>query len=187
MRAWHPHVGTTGIPEDQLSQRACHDFVVDEFVTLKQSFGDRAMTNAEDDAYWWTRHHETMMAMRFGNPLQQASALVALVLFEGAFGWGVQLINLGFASAIVTVVFALLYRWLCPETILIYDGENIKIRDVSFVGLCFVSLQSLIAINTGWDFGDDDHTFRYLNTIETLVGFVVMTFFVGAYTRMILA
>ncbi|MEN0063751.1 MAG: pentapeptide repeat-containing protein [Myxococcota bacterium] len=175
-----------GVPENKV-QQVCHDFVVDEFVTLKQSFGDRAMTGAEDEAYWWTRHYETMMAFRFGTLAQRASAALALILFEGAFGWGVQLVNLGFASAIVTVIFALLYRLLCPNTILVYDGQNIPIREVSFIGLCFVSLQSLIAINTGWDFGDDDHTFRYLNTIETLVGFVVLTFFVGAYTRMILA
>lgn len=168
-------------------RQVCYDFVVDEFVTLKESFGERAMTSAEDDAYWWTRHYETMMALEFGTIGQQVSAGFALVLFEWAFGWGVQLVNLGLASAIVTVVFALLYRWLCPDTVLVYDGQNIAIRDVSFVGLCFVSLQSLIAINTGWDFGDDDHTFRYLNTLETLVGFIVLTFFVGAYTRMILA
>ncbi len=175
-----------GIPEDQFRQ-ACHDFVVDEFVTLKQSFGERAMTSAEDDAYWYTRHYEALARYRFGNLQQRAFAVVELVLFEAAFGWGVQLANLGLASAVVTVLFALLYRLLCPNTILVYDGQNIPIREVSFVGLCFVSLQSLIAINTGWDFGDDDHTFRYLNTIETLVGFIVLTFFVGAYTRMILA
>lgn len=175
-----------GIAEGDI-RRACHDFVVDEFVTLKQSFGDRAMTAAEDDSYWYTRHFETLEAYRFGSLGQKLSAALALVLFEGAFGWGVQLGNLGIASAVVTVIFALLYRLLCPNTILVYDGENIPIRDVSFVGLCFVSLQSLIAINTGWDFGDDDHRFRYLNTLETLVGFIVLTFFVGAYTRMILA
>ena len=70
---------------------------------------------------------------------------------------------------------------------LAYDGRDVPVRDVPFLGLCFVSLQSLIAINTGWDFGDDDHTFRWLNTIETLIGFIILTFFVGAYTRMILA
>jgi len=175
-----------GIPEGE-TRKACHDFLVDEFVTLKQSFGERAMTAAEDDAHWYTRHYETLSRYRFGTTGQRIAAGATLVLFEAAFGWGVQLGNLGMASAVVTIIFALLYRVLCPNTILVYDGQNIPIREVSFIGLCFVSLQSLIAINTGWDFGDDDHTFRYLNTIETLVGFIVLTFFVGAYTRMILA
>ena len=87
----------------------------------------------------------------------------------------------------VTVLYAMLYRAFCNETVLMYDGEEFVIRDISFLGLCFVSLQSLIAINTGWDFGDDDHRFRFLNTSETLIGFIILTFFVGAYTRMILA
>ena len=70
---------------------------------------------------------------------------------------------------------------------LIYDGEEIAVREASYVGIFFVSLQCLLAINTGWDFGDDDHRLRYLNTIETLLGVFILTFFVGAYTRMILA
>jgi len=36
-------------------------------------------------------------------------------------------------------------------------------------------------------FGEDDHRFRYLNSVETLIGFIILTFFVGAYTRMILS
>ena len=85
--------------------------------------------------------------------------LVGLLLFELCFGWGVRLGNLGVAVVLVTVVFAGLYRVFCAETVLVYDGEDIPVRDVSFLGLCFISLQSLIAINTGWDFGDDDHRF----------------------------
>ncbi|MBX2799497.1 MAG: pentapeptide repeat-containing protein [Myxococcales bacterium] len=165
----------------------CYDNVIDEFVALKESYGERAMTQAEDDAYWWARHHAAMMALQHGSPWERAFAVVQLVLFELCFGWGVRLGNLGLASAAITVAFAWLYRRFCPDTVLVFDGENRQIRDVSFVGLCFVSLQSLIAINTGWDFGDDDHRFRYLNTIETLIGFIILTFFVGAYTRMILA
>ena len=45
----------------------------------------------------------------------------------------------------------------------------------------------MLAVNTGWDFGDDDHRFRYLNTLQTIIGVIILTFFVGAYTRMILA
>ena len=110
-----------------------------------------------------------------------------LFLFELCFGWGVRLGNLALAAAGITLLYAWLYRVSCPDTILAYDGVDMPIRDVPFVGLCFVSLQSLIALNTGLDFGDDDHRFRYLNTSQTLIGFVVLTFFVGAYTRMILA
>ncbi|MFT4622182.1 MAG: hypothetical protein ACI8PZ_000838 [Myxococcota bacterium] len=174
--------------DDDAIRALCYDFVIDEFVALKDSYGDRAMTAAEDDAYWWTRHVQAMAVWEFGTPLEQLRTLVVdFLLFELCFGWGVRLGNLAVAVLGVTVLFALLYRLFCADTVLVYDGEDMRIRDVSFAGLCFVSLQSLIAINTGWDFGDDDHTFRVLNTVETLVGFIILTFFVGAYTRMILA
>ncbi len=166
---------------------ACYDALIDEFVGLKDSFGARAMINAEDDAYWWTRHHETMARMRFGGATDKVVSILNIGLFEWCFGWGVQLGNLFFCTVFVTAVFALIYRRWCPDTMLMYHGTELPIREVSFVGLFFVSFQSLLAINTGWDFGEDDHRFRYLNSVETLIGFIILTFFVGAYTRMILS
>jgi hypothetical protein len=146
------------------------------------------MTTEEDTAYWWTRHMQAMYVWEYGSRWEQIRTLIVdFLLFEICFGWGVRLGNLGIAVIFATVLFAVLYRVACPDTVLSYDGEDVRIRDVSFMGLCFVSLQSLIAINTGWDFGDDDHRFRVLNTVETLIGFIILTFFVGAYTRMILA
>ena len=168
-------------------RRTCYDYVVDELVGLKEHYADEAMTTDEDDAYWWERHHGTMASLRFGTAEERLLALAQLLLFELCFGWGVRLGNLAVCTLVVTAAFAVLYRLLCPDTVLIYDGEDIPIREVSYVGLFFVSLQSMLAINTGWDFGDDDHRFRYLNTLQTLIGVIILTLFVGAYTRMILA
>ncbi|MEZ4315981.1 MAG: pentapeptide repeat-containing protein [Myxococcota bacterium] len=168
--------------------KVCFDRVLDEFVGLKEAYGAEAMIEAEDDAYWWFKHHETMSQLHTGTFLQRfGAALFGLGLFELCFGWGVELGNLGIAVLVITSIFAVVYRVFCPNTMLSYDGENVPIRDVSYVGMFFVSLQTLMAINTGWDFGDDDHRFRYLNTLETLIGYIILTFFVGAYTRMILA
>ena len=180
---------TRGTERDEASiRKLCYDYTIDEFVSLKDSFGGRAMTADEDEAYWWTRHMQAMVDFKFGSVFTKVrTVIVSFLIFELCFGWGVRLGNLGIAVLLVTVVFAALYRVFCPDTILMYDGEDLPIREVSFFGLCFVSLQSLIAINTGWDFGDDDHRFRWLNTIETVIGFIILTFFVGAYTRMILA
>lgn len=187
---WRDDIRTERLPqnlEEDALRAICYGMVVDEFVSLKDSFGDRAMIDDEDDAYWWGRHHETMQRLRFGGAWDKVAATSNLLLFEVTFGWGVRLGNLGIASLFITAFFALLYRVFCPDTVLAYDGEDLRVRDVSFAGLFFISLQSLVAINTGWDFGDDDHRFRYLNTAETLIGFIILTFFVGAYTRMILA
>ncbi|MCB9675924.1 MAG: pentapeptide repeat-containing protein [Alphaproteobacteria bacterium] len=175
------------VPEAQ-RVKVCFDRVLDEFVGLKEAYGAEAMIEAEDDAYWWFKHHETMAQLHSGNAFQRIGATVfGLGLFELCFGWGVELGNLGVAVLVITALFAVFYRAFCPDTMLSYDGENVRVRDVSYVGMFFVSLQTLMAINTGWDFGDDDHRFRYLNTLETLIGYIILTFFVGAYTRMILA
>ena len=176
-----------GAETDEEIREICYGYVIDELVALKESFGDRAMIEDEDDAWWWIRHHETMSAIHLGGIGEKVWAVGKLFLFELCFGWGVRLQNLGYCSIGVTFLFAWIYRRFCPDTILVYDGEDIKIRDVTVWALVFVSAQSMLAINTGWDFGDDDHRFRTLNTIETLIGVIILTFFVGAYTRMILA
>ena len=179
--------GVSDMSDAELRQ-TCYVMAVDELVTLKASYGDRAMTTAEDDAYWWSRHHAAVAQLRYGSAFEKFSALVGqLLIFELCFGWGVRLGNLGIALIVVTVLYAGAYRIFCADSVLSYDGDEFAIRDISFVGLCVVSLQSLIAINTGWDLGADNHRFRFINTSETLVGFIILTFFVGAYTRMILA
>ena len=176
-----------GVSNPDDVRQVCYDYVIDEFVGLKEHYADEAMTEDEDDAYWWERHHETMSRLHAGGAMNTARAITRLLLFELCFGWGVRLGNLGICTLVVTALFAWIYRVSCPDTVLSYDGGDILIRDVSYVGLFFVSLQSMLAINTGWDFGDDDHRFRYLNTLQTLIGVIILTFFVGAYTRMILA
>ncbi len=166
----------------------CYDYLSDEWIALKASYGDRGMTTAEDDAWWWIQHHGSMSRWRLGGPLEKVTALVVdLGIFQTCFGWGVRLRNLVFTAAGLVLVYALLYRTVCAETELQYDGKPMKMREVPFFGILYVSAQSLIAVNTGWDFGDDDHRFRVLNTSQTMVGVLLITFFVGAYTRMILA
>lgn len=181
MRRGHPL-------SDRDIQLSCHDRAADEFVSLKASFGDRAMTADEDWAYWWVKHTEMMRDLRLGTLGDKAfAALVTWPIFELSFGWGVRLGNLGLSLAFWTVFFAWVYRRYCPDTVVVYNGDDVAIRDVPFHGLIYISLQSLGAFNTGWDFGEDDARFQYLNTIETFVGIIILTFFVGAYTRIILA
>lgn len=181
-RAWR------GAPPDEETVReACMGRAVDEFVSLKQSFGDRAMTSDEDWAYWWIKHHETTLGARWGGVAGLLAWPVRFFVFELAFGWGVRLGNLGITALLVCVVFAWIYKTFCPDTVMAYNGEDMKIRDIPWVGIFYISLQALGAFNTGWDFGESDPRFRYLNTLQTYMGVIIMTFFVGAYTRMILA
>ncbi|MFT5681192.1 MAG: hypothetical protein ACI8RZ_002098 [Myxococcota bacterium] len=167
----------------------CYSRLLDEYILLKQSFGDRGMVPSEDWSYWWFKHHELMQRIRHGETWSdRAGAVLSYPLFELAFGWGVRLSNLGFTSLFITVLFAVLYRVFCPETVVAYGGNDVPMKEIPWHGLLYISLQTLGAFNTGWDFGEDEkHVFQYLNTVETFLGIVILTFFVGAYTRMILA
>ncbi|MDP2317377.1 MAG: hypothetical protein Q8P41_31120 [Pseudomonadota bacterium] len=173
-------------PDDEI-RAVCHARAIDEFVSLKQSFGDRAMTGDEDWAYWWIKHHETTFGARYGGLLDKVAWPVRFLLFELAFGWGVRLGNLGVTALIVCLAFMVIYKAFCADTVMSYNGDNVAIRDIPWIGMFYISLQSLGAFNTGWDFGESDPRFRYLNTAHTFMGVIIMTFFVGAYTRMILA
>jgi uncharacterized protein YjbI with pentapeptide repeats len=174
-------------PETDVIRQACLSRAIDEFVSLKQSFGDRAMTGDEDWAYWWIKHHETTFSAAYGSLLDTLVWPVRFLLFELAFGWGVRLGNLAVTALIVCVAFMVIYKRFCPDTVMSYNGDNVAIRDIPWISMFYISLQSLGAFNTGWDFGESNLRFRYLNTAHTFMGVIIMTFFVGAYTRMILA
>lgn len=173
---------------DEASFRVdCYDRAIDEFVSLKQSFGDRAMTPDEDWAYWWIKHHETGAGVATGTMAGYLAWPVRFILFELAFGWGVRLGNLAITALVVCMGFTVVYKTLCRDTIMQYDGDGMRISEIPWLGMFYISLQSLGSFNTGWDFAQSDMRFKYLNTAHTYAGVIIMTFFVGAYTRMILA
>lgn len=176
-----------GVYDPDAVRADCYDRAIDEYVSLKQSFGDRAMTPDEDWAYWWIKHHETFSALRWGGFGGMIGFPVRWALFELAFGWGVRLGNLAVTALVVCAAFTLVYKLGCPDTIISFDGEDVALRDVPWIGVFYISLQSLGSFNTGWDFGKSETRFKYLNTLHTFGGIIILTFFVGAYTRMILA
>lgn len=174
------------LTDDEI-RAACYDRAIDEYVSLKQSFGDRAMTTDEDWAYWWIKHDETLAGLHYGGLAGIAAFPLRYLLFELAFGWGVRLGNLAVTAFFVCAAFSIIYKRWCGDSIMSYDGDNVAIRDIPWTGVFYISLQSLAAFNTGWDFGQSTPRFKYLNTLHTYMGVLIMTFFVGAYTRMILA
>ena len=174
-------------PDADSVRAMCYDRVQDEYVSLKQSFGDRAMTDDEDWAYWWIKHIESFAGLHVGGLAGAIAFPVRYLLFELAFGWGVRLGNLAITALLVCAVFAVIYRIWCPDTVMSYNGDNVEIREIPWWGLLYISLQSLGSFNTGWDFGASSARFKYLNTLHTFLGVIILTFFVGAYTRMILA
>ncbi len=177
----------TGAADPKAFRAGCGDKVLDEYTSLKQSFDDRSMTEDEDWAYWWIKHSGTFQGLRAGGLAGWVAFPVRFFIFELAFGWGVRLGNLAVTAMLVCLVFAWLYRRFCGDTVMSYSGDDVAIRDIPWPGLLYISLQSLGGFNTGWDFGASNTRFRYLNTAHTFLGVIILTFFVGAYTRMILA
>jgi hypothetical protein len=168
-------------------KEVCYGRVVDEFVTLKDQFGQAAATSDEDWAYWWMKHHQTFLDLRHGGAAGGGRWLVAWPVFEVVFGWGVRLGNLGVCLPLIAAVFAVVYRRVCPETRMQFNGAPTRLAEVPWFGLFYMSFMTLLTINPAVDFGVEDHRFRYLNAVEAVLGFIIVTFFVGAYTRMILA
>jgi hypothetical protein len=174
--------------DEDAVRNLCYERLEDEFIGLKESFGDRAMTRDEDWAYWWIRHHGIVQDREYGGVGGFLYWLVNWPIMELAFGWGVRLRNLALTGAFFCLFFAVIYRVFCPDTFVQYNGHDVQIKSIPWHGVLYISLQSFGGFNTGWDFGDDAQSrFRYINTIQTFVGLIVLTFFVGAYTRMILA
>jgi hypothetical protein len=167
--------------------RLCTERAVNEYVTLKAVFDASAMSSEADYCYWWIKHHQMRDTWFTGGFVNRIKASLSWLVFEKGFGWGVRLVNIGYTGVFMTFLFALLYRLFFPDARMNYNGEDKPVRAIPFAGLLYIALQSLLAINVGWDFEGTDTRFRYLSTLNTVVGVILLTFFVGAYTRMVLS
>ncbi len=164
----------------------CYERLAEDFNVLGNAFAERGMPADEDWAYWYGRHHETMHDLLHGTAGARLSAFFRWFLFELLFGWGVRLQNLALAALLVVVVFGLAYKWLTPDAEIVFNGFETRFRHLSYVQAIFLSLMSLMSMDIGWDIGRN-RFFRWLNVVEVLLGVLIMTFFVGAYTRLVLA
>ena len=164
----------------------CYERLCEDFNVLGNAFAERGMPPDEDWAYWYGRHHETMHALWHGSVVERVQGFGRWFLFELMFGWGVKLQNLGIAVMIVVVVFGILYKVVCPEAHIEFNGFETTFRHLTYSQSIFLSMLSLMSMDIGWDIGRNKY-FRYLNVLEVLLGIVILTFFVGAYTRLVLA
>lgn len=166
---------------------ACYAAIFDEYTQLRSSYADRVMGLEADEMYWWLKHHENDRRLRFGSWGERVFALlIGKLVFELAFGWGVQLGNLALPSASVILMFAALYRAICPDDHLQWAGDRSTLREAGWLPAIMMSLQSFMAANYGWDIDSASRRLQVLVTAEMYTGVLLMTFFVGAYTRQIL-
>ena len=160
---------------------------MDEFTTLQDAFNKQSKAADHDWAFWFLKHYTMQRDLGAGGVGTKLWAGTQWLVFEKGFGWGVQLSNIFLTAILLSVVFSFVYRWICHDTEVRFSGEHYLLGDMGFVALFIMSLQSLIGANIGWEVSGKDRRFKYVNTIITLIGIILITFFVGAYTRMVLA
>jgi hypothetical protein len=166
----------------------CYGRLEDEFIGLKESFGDREMTKDEDWAYWWIRHHGIVQGRDYGGFGGFLYWLINWPIMELAFGWGVRLQNLALTAASSASSSRSSTACSAPTPFVQYNGHDVPdprhpvARRALHLAPELRRLQHRLGLRH-----DAQSRFRYINTIQTFLGLILVTFFVGAYTRMILA
>lgn len=169
------------------AKKVCFDHTLDEFSTLQDAFAKQSQPADHDWAYWYQRHYATQRDLVEGDLSTRGSALVQYLVFEKGFGWGVRLGNILITALLMSLIFSFIYRAACHDTEVKFNGEIHVLKNMSQFALFTMSLQSIIGANIGWEVMGKDRRFKYVNTILTIIGIILITFFVGAYTRMVLA
>ncbi len=165
----------------------CINRAVDEFTRLRYSFDGRSMSDEADWAYWHLKHYINHRRYAGGGWPEKLSAVTERVLFEKAFGWGVLLENLMATSIVVIMIFAVLLRLFCGEMEVQWDEVPTRYKDLPLVALIIISMHGFMG-----GFGNAEALvtnsttpYKLLFTAEIVVGIIVITFFIGAYTRQV--
>jgi uncharacterized protein YjbI with pentapeptide repeats len=181
-------LAATGVTETDALRAACHASVTNELTLLRGTWSDGSMTAEADEAWWWLRHYDNDRLIESGSPLERLyGVVVGWLLFEVALGWGVELENLSLTVVVLVLLWAGLYRTLCRDVQITFFGQETTIGQLPFTSLVFVSLACFLLADYGLELDSDDRRVRALIAAENVAGVLMVTFFVGAYTRLILA
>lgn len=132
----------------------------DQYCSLKNWLADAGRLELEDMAYFHMRQ------------CYQSNIIVRL-LFGGIFGWGVRLSNIGVSCLCLIIMFSAIFT-LVDEKIVILKALSL-------------STQSFISSFFGkWEDYQPDGLLTNLVTVESLLGVLFITVFVGAYIRKLL-
>lgn len=175
---------------EEVKRRArdiCVSSTVDEFIRLRDSFDGRSMSDESDWAYWHLRHYNNYRQFAMGTPLDKGRAVVDRVLFEKAFGWGVLLENLMATALVVILVFAVLLRLTCGDMEVKWDEQPTLYKDLPTIALIVISMHAFMGGFGNAEALVTNSTSRYkmMFTAEIMVGIILITFFIGAYTRQV--
>lgn len=165
----------------------CMARVVNEFVILRASFNKRSMRQESDWAYWHLRHFKNIRqrfeAKTFG---ESVGGWVQYFLFEWGFGWGVKLFNLFGISLLVILGFIGIARTMCGDVVINWDEKPVLYKDLSIYAMFLISFHSFLGRARDWKSGNSNTTWKVIYTTEMIIGIIVITFFIGAYTSAVL-
>lgn len=136
--------------------------LVQEYVMLKHLLGQEGQLRQEDEAFYNMRKCDY-----WHNRL-------AMLLFNYVFGWGVRLTNVVVSAFVLVALFVAVYKWLVP------------CRPLS--DLLLLSLQAMFMAFFGeWKPEVEvGNSLTWIVTLESILGVVFVTVFVGAYVRKLL-
>ncbi len=165
----------------------CVGRTIDEFTMLRDSFNGRSMTDEADWAYWHVKHYINHRRVVEGGFWAGVWAFIERLIFEKAFGWGVLLANLGVTSIVVIFFYAIAMRVTCGDMEVEWDGEPTYYRELSPFALLIISLTAFLGgFGHGENLGmNSSSAYKALFHSEIVVGIIVITFFIGAYTRLV--
>lgn len=132
----------------------------DIYCSLKHWLADSGKLDMEDIAYFHMRDNHQL------SPLKK-------MLFGRIFGWGVRLTNLAIFSLLLILTFAL--------------GFDSLLNELSFSQAIALSFQSFISSFFGeWQSFNSVGLITTIVTIESIIGILFITIFIGAYIRKLL-
>jgi hypothetical protein len=132
----------------------------DVYCALKHWLADSGKLDMEDMAFFHMRDNHQLSSLK-------------KLLFGRIFGWGVRLTNLAIFSLLLIFTFAL--------------GFNSLLNELSFSKALALSFQSFISSFFGeWQSFNSVGLITTMVTIESIIGILFITVFIGAYIRKLL-
>jgi len=136
------------------------DKTAEIYCSLKNWFSDTGQLDAEDDAYFFMRQNQPHYA-------------ITRLLFGHIFGWGVRLRNIAISSTAIILLFVALFK-LCQP-------------DMSWLASFALSIQGFTGNFFGkWPDYEPSGLIAALTVLESVLGIVFITVFIGAYIRKLL-
>ncbi len=169
------------------ARKICLKRAVQEFVVMKDSFSKRGMGDENDWAFWHMRHYKNRMLLtQSEGVLPVIGGALEWLFFEKGFGWGVRLSNLLWTSFVVVLIFIVALRLMCGNLEVEWDGRKALYKDLDFFAEFMISVMIFLGRTRDWKASMSDRNFKVLYLIEVVFGIILITFFIGAYTRLVL-